>query len=507
MFIRELRNRSGSVSVQIISKHRGKYHVIKSIGSGTTPEEIATLKEIARFHLLKLEGQPSLFASKDDSYIEGYLSTFSNSQIRVIGPELIFGKVYDGIGFSVIEEEMFRHLVITRLVNPGSKLKTIDYLFRYQGINASKDSVYRFLDKLHKTHKEKVEQIAFSHTLKVHHGNIGIVFYDMTTLHFEASDEDDLRKTGFSKVGRHQDPQIYLGLLVSSTGFPIGYDIYEGNIYEGHTLIPFIQKFERKFNLSRPIVVADAGLLNSDNIESLESEGYSYILGARIKNESNRIKQQILSFELEDGQSVVIKKSDNHRLIVSYTRRRAKKDESNRTRGLKRLERNLRSGRLTKSNINKRGYNKYLRLIGEIKIEIDYDKFKQDSMWDGLKGYLTNTSLGTDEIIDNYANLFQIERAFRISKTDLRIRPIYHRLKDRIEAHICISFTAYTIYKEVERVLKLGGCLISATRAAELTNNMYQICYTLPETKQRKNLILQMDDEQQLLYSTLNRFY
>jgi transposase len=482
MFIRELRNRSGSVSVQIISKHRGKYHVIKSIGSGTTPEEIATLKEIARFHLIKLEGQPSLFASKDDSHIEGYLSTFSNSQIRVIGPELIFGKVYDGIGFSVIEEEMFRHLVITRLVNPGSKLKTIDYLFRYQGINVSKDSVYRFLDRLHKTHKEKVEQIAFSHTLKVHHGNIGVVFYDMTTLHFEASDEDDLRKTGFSKVGRHQDPQIYLGLLVSSTGFPIGYDIYEGNIYEGHTLIPFIQKFERKFNLSQPVVIADAGLLNSDNIESLESEGYSYILA-------------------------VIKKSDDQRLIVSYTSRRAKKDESNRNRGLQRLERNLRSGRLTKSNINKRGYNKYLRLIGEIKVEIDYDKYKQDSQWDGLKGYLTNTSLGPDEIIDNYANLFQIERAFRISKTDLRIRPIYHRLKDRIEAHICISFTAYMIYKEVERVLKLGGCQISATRAAELTNNMYQICYTLPETKQRKNLILQMDNEQQLLYSTLKRFY
>jgi transposase len=507
MFVRELRNRSGSVSIQIILKKRGKYHVIKSIGSGTTPEEIATLKEIARFQLLKLEGQPSLFASKDDSYIEGYLSTFSNNQIRVIGPELIFGRIYDGIGFSAIKEEMFRHLVITRLVNPGSKLKTIDYLFRYQGINISKDAVYRFLDKLQKTYKEEVQQIAFSHTLKVHHGNIGIVFYDMTTLHFEASDEDDLRKTGFSKVGRHQDPQIYLGLLVSSTGFPIGYDIYEGNIYEGHTLIPFIQKFEKKFSLSKPIVIADAGLLNSENTESLESEGYFYILGARIKNESNRVKQQILSLKLENGQNTVIKKSDNQRLVISYTNKRAKKDENNRTRGLKRLEKNLKSGKLTKTNINKRGYNKYLRLVGEIKIEIDYDKFNQDSLWDGLKGYLTNTSLDPDEIIDNYANLFQIERAFRISKTDLRIRPIYHRLQDRIEAHICISFTAYTIYKEVERILRLAECPFSAKRAAELTNNMYQICYTLPETKQRKNLILQMDDEQHQLYSTLRRFY
>jgi transposase len=507
MYIREVNNRSGSVSIQVILKSRGKYKVLKSIGYGRSLQEIAALKEIARLEMSKLEKQLGLFVSKDDCFIKSFITTFSNDQVRIVGPELILGKIYDGIGFSDIPEELFRHLVITRLVNPGSKLKTIDYLLRYQGVRIKKDAVYRFLDKLHSIYKQEVEQIAFSHTLKVQNGHIGIVFYDMTTLHFEASDGDDLRQTGFSKVGRHQDPQIYLGLLVSATGFPIGYDIYEGGIYEGHTLIPFVKKFEKRFNLSKPVVVADSGLLNTDNIAYLESEGYTYILGARIKNESNLLKQQILSLNLNDGESIVINKETGRRLIVSFSTKRAKKDEYNRKRGLKRLEKNIKSGRLTKSNINKRGYNKYLRLEGEVKIEIDYDKFEQDAQWDGLKGYLTNTMLNAQQVIENYSCLWQIERAFRISKTDLLIRPIFHRLRHRIEAHICISFVAYTVYKELERILKLGKCTFSAKRAIELTKNMYQISYTLPETKLPQNLILKMDDEQQMLYSILNKFY
>src|SRR3989339_633682 len=94
------------------------------------------------------------------------------------------------------------------------------------------------------------------------------------------------------------------------------------------------------------------------------------------------------------------------------------------------------------SNINNKGYNKYLRLNGDVTIEIDYDKYNKDKVWDGLKGYITNTKLSETEVMENYNNLWFIERAFRMSKTDLRIRPIYHRLRNRIEAHICISFTA-----------------------------------------------------------------
>ena len=505
MFIRKKQNTSGSVSVQVIQKIRGNYKVIKTIGSAITQQEVEKLVHLARQEIDVLTAQPKLFISENDTVIEQAFSVLNNSSIRTLGPEIIFGKIYDNIGFGVIEEHMFRHLVISRLSFPLSKLKTIDYLYRYQGASLDIDAVYRFLDKLNNKLKSQVEQIAFAHTKKVLQDNISVVFYDMTTLYFEASDEDDLRKTGFSKDGKHQCPQIFIGLLVGLGGYAIGYDIFEGNTYEGHTLIPFIEKISQKFNLNKPIVVADAGLLSNENIKALENNGYEYILGARIKSESKSVKSKILAGNFVDGRTISFSKGKTTRLIVNYSTARATKDAYNRKRGLTRLEKQVKRKRLTKANINNRGYNKYLRLTGDITIEIDYDKFNNDQAWDGLKGYITNTGITDNDVVENYKNLWHIEKAFRMSKTDLRIRPIYHRLKDRIEAHICISFTAYCIYKELERVLYVEKSSLSLKRAAEITHNMYQITYTLPDSKHTKSKLLNMDEQQTELYNIIQR--
>lgn len=492
--------------MQIISKHSGKYRIEKTIGSSFTQQGISILLHQARHELSVLQKQGTLFNSPLDAGLEGILNTLSNADVRVVGPELVFGKIFDHIGFNVIPEPLFRHLVIARLAFPLSKLKTVDYLYRFQGICLSASSVYRFLDKLNNTLKEQVEQIAFKHTSRLHHNHINIVFYDMTTLYFETSDEDDLRKTGFSKDGKHQNPQIYLGLLVSIGGDAIGYDIYEGNIYEGHTLIPFIERISSKFKLAKPIVVADAGLLSNDNIRLLEDNGYQYILGARPKNENNTIRQQILQNKPGNDQYRIISKNDHTRLIIAYSDKRAAKDEHNRNRGLQRLEKQIKAGKLTKSNINNKGYNKYLKMQGDMVVSIDYEKFEADRNWDGIKGYITNTKLSASQIIDNYKELWHIEKAFRMSKTDLRIRPIYHRLRGRIEAHICISFTAYKILKELERFLKKEKAAFSVTKAGELTQNMYQITMVMPETKIKKAMLLKMTPEQTELSKIIAKY-
>ena len=507
MFVRKLKNRSGSTSVQVISKFRGRYKVYKTIGSATTQQKIDELVTQAKQVIKNSQQQHELFLSDNDTLAESLFDSLSNTSIRTLGPELVFGKIYDSIGFGELKEDIFRHLVIARLTFPLSKLKTIEYLYRYQGVLLEIDTIYRFLDKLNDSLKQRVEQIAFAHTLKILQGNINIVFYDMTTLYFEASDEDDLRKTGFSKDGKHQNPQIYIGLLVGLGGYAIGYDIFEGNIYEGHTLIPFIEKISLKFNLNKPIVVADAGLLSNDNIKTLKSKGYEYIIGARLKNEPESIKKQVLQRKFSDGVSISFKRKDKTRLIVNYSTNRSVKDAYNRKRGLSRLEKKIKAGRLTKSNINNKGYNKYLKLTGEVSIEIDYDKYNNDSVWDGLKGYITNTELDNKQVLENYKNLWHIERAFRMSKTDLRIRPIYHRLRNRIEAHICIAFTAYCIYKELERVLYAEKSFLSLKKSVELTHNMYQISYTLPDSKHRKSKLLKMDEEQSHLYRIINKNY
>lgn len=505
MFIREKRNSSGSISVQIISKSSGKYKVVKTIGSSSNEQEILKFVYLGKQEIERISCQPRLFVSENDTIVEQVFSVLNNADIRTVGPEIIFGKIYDHIGFKAIQEDLFRDLVIARLAFPLSKLKTIEYVYRFQGVTLDIDAVYRFLDKLNNKLKTQIEQIAFAHTKEVLQGNISVVFYDMTTLYFEASDEDDLRKTGFSKDGKHQNPQIFLGLLVGLGGYAIGYDIFEGNISEGRTLIPFIEMISKKFNLDKPVIVADAGLLSNDNIKALEDLDYQYIIGARIKNESGKIKKQILNRQLRDGQIMTLKKPDSTRLIVAYATNRAVKDEYNRRRGLRRLEKQIKAGKLTKSSINNKGYNKYLKLIGEVSIEIDYDKFNNDQSWDGLKGYITNTNLKDKQVIENYKNLWHIEKAFRMSKTDLRIRPIYHRLKHRIEAHICISFTAYCIYKELERVLYKEKSTLSLKKSAELTHNMYQINYILPESKHTQSKLLKMDDQQAELYQIIQK--
>lgn len=285
-------------------------------------------------------------------------------------------------------------------------------------------------------------------------------------------------------------------------GYPIGYELFAGNTFEGHTLVPVLESFQEKFKLNKPVVVADSALLSKKNIKELEGRSYEYILGARIKNEAKEIKQQILEHDFSKQSILVIEKEEDIRLIVGYSAKRARKDEHNRKRGLRRLEKKLKKGRLTKDKINNRGYNKYLTLKGKVEVEIDYDKFEKDAAWDGLKGYLTNSQLPQQAIIDNYQQLWQIEKAFRISKTDLKVRPIYHRLQDRIEAHLCVAFVAYTVYKELERILKQKQTSLSVKRAAELTHTMYALYY--PKSRySRQEVLLQMDEEQQLLYDSI----
>ena len=337
MFLRKLKNRSGSISVQIVSKAHGKYRVEKTLGSGNTEQEVQKLWYLGKQEIERLSAQAKIFISEQDTLFEQAMESLANASIRTVGPELIFGRLYDHIGFGRIQEGLFRHLVVARVAFPLSKLKTVEYLYRYQGIDLDVDAIYRFLDKLNDHLKEEVEQIAFSHTRQILKDKLTIVFYDMTTLYFEASDEDDLRKTGFSKDGKHQNPQIYLGLLVGLEGYAIGYDIFQGDTYEGHTLVPFLEKITARFKLGKPIVVADAGLLSNDNLKTLQAEGYQYILGARIKNEPEQIKRRILGEKWKDGKVIRLSRKDEAMLVVAYSQKRAHKDGHNRERGLSRL--------------------------------------------------------------------------------------------------------------------------------------------------------------------------
>ena len=231
------------------------------------------------------------------------------------------------------------------------------------------------------------------------------------------------------------------------------------------------------------ILLNGCDLINA-NIAELEAHGYKYIIGAKIKNESQEVKNWILEQPKRDCQMVEYDKGGGRRLLVGYTDDRAKKDAYNREKGIRRLEKAYKHGALTKGNINKRGYNKFLSMDGEVKVAINYDRIADDSKWDGLKGYLTNTDIPIQDVYTAYHNLWHVERAFRIAKSKIEIRPMFHFTRKRIEAHICICFVALKVYKVLERMLKVSEIKMSVDKVLALAKTITTIQIKLPLNKE-----------------------
>lgn len=483
MFVRKKNNPSGVISVQVIDKSRGKYHVVKTIGSSSDSLVIESLFRQGGRWIETQKGIRDIFHEQarereEKQVVEHLLSNVDN--ILLNGTQLILNEVFLLIGFDAIDDDILKHLVTARISQPSSKSGTVDYLKSYFDEDVELHKIYRYLDKLHKTQQEKIQQISVEHTRRILGGKIGLVFYDVTTLYFETDESDDFRERGWSKDGKHTQPQVVLGLLVSKGGYPLAYSLFNGAQYEGRTMIPIVEDFVTRFELDDFVVVADSGLMSKSNIALLESGGYKYIIGARIKNETDEIKQWILSLQKQDGLFHEVGKLPHSRLIVGYSHNRAKKDKYNRDKGIKRLKAAYKSGTITKENINKRGYNKFLELSHDVKVEINQAKINQDQKWDGLKGYITNTSLSASDVYEQYNELWQVERAFRVTKGVLELRPMFHFTQKRIEAHVCICFVAYKVYKELERILKLNDINLSVDKVLNIAKTITTIKVNLP---------------------------
>ena len=490
MFVKKIHNRSGSISIIVAQKNKGKYAKLATIGIAKNESEVEALMERGRQWIavheervhptLDFDGRAEAARERERREVERVVSSIEN--VLLNGCELILDRVFDLVGFNAIDDQVFRQLVHSRLSCPASKAATVEYLKNHFDEDVDLSKIYRYLDKLNNRYKDMAQDISVRHTTEVLGGHIGVVFYDVTTLYFETDREDNLRKTGFSKEGRHSNPQIILGLLVSLGGYPLAYCIHEGNKYEGHTMLPVIDEFVRKYDLEDFTVVADSGLMTAANIAELEQLGYKYIIGARIRSESDAVKKLILSMPKINGRMHEIDKSGGRRLLVGYTDDRARKDAYNRKKGVRRLEKLYKRGRLTKESINKRGYNKFLDMSGDTAVVINRERIARDKAWDGLKGYLTNTCISHDDIFTAYHNLWNVERAFRIAKSKIEIRPMFHFTRKRVEAHICICFVALKVYKELERRLKAANIGLSVDKVLNMAKTVTTIVFRLPES-------------------------
>lgn len=501
MFIRRKPNRSGSLSVQVLEKRRGRNILIRSFGASKDEEELRIMEQEAFDFIARYGGQGVLdfTGAFQDEHAMAAERIFNRIvDIRQDAPRLILSRVYDSIGFGVIPDGILRSLAIARVCEPRSKVATVEYLKRCFREDYQLHHIYRYMDALYDTQRDMIQQISVEHTRKLLGGRIGIVFYDVTTLYFESAREDVLRSPGFSKDGKTSESQIVLGLLVSRDGYPLSYTIFNGSQYEGRTMIPIIDDFVQRFSLTDFIVVADAGLLSRKNIAMIKQAGYKFILGGRIKKESKMVQDWVLA--LDKDPKVLHERIINgdERIIVSYSEQRAAKDRHNRDKGIQRLRKAYSSGKIKKQNVNQRGYNKFLIIENDVMVSIDEAKITADAQWDGLKSYITNTGLPASEVIDQYHGLWVVERAFRITNGNLEARPIFHFSERRIEAHICICFVAYKLYKELERILKLLGIDLSVDKVLDIAKTISTVTIKLEDGTTYTRTLLNTAEERLL---------
>jgi len=241
MFVRRKKNKSGSTTVVIVDKSIGRFKPIRILGTSSNTDQIERLFKEGLEWVDNYGGQMDLFRSKDEAeeeekVTERVLSNIEN--ILINGAQRLLNHVFRQIGFDAIDDKILKELVVARLCQPLSKSGTVDYLKSYFDEDIELHQICRYLDKLHNTQQEKIQRISVEHTCKILGGRIGLVFYDVTTLYFESDYGDELREKGYSKDGKHSQPQVVLGLLVSSGGYPLSYSLFNGSQYEGYTMLP-----------------------------------------------------------------------------------------------------------------------------------------------------------------------------------------------------------------------------------------------------------------------------
>jgi transposase len=330
------------------------------------------------------------------------------------------------------------------------------------GISLPLDKIYRMMDRLDDKAIQRLKEITYHNTLNLLGGKISVIFYDATTLYFESFEPDELKKCGFSKDNKPNQPQVLFALMVTEEGLPLDYEVFAGNIYEGKTLIPALEKIRQKYNIEEVVLVADSAMLSEDNIlklDSLKDRAISYLVGARLKSQPQALKKKILDpqnyQELEPGYLIACFNYKGKKLVVSYSSTRAQKDEQDRIKALEKLEAKLKKSQNPKAHLSNQGYRKYLKLEGKSKVSLDEAKIACDKAWDGLGGVLTNSDLAPEEILTKYRDLFTVEDAFRLTKHELKIRPIFHWKPRRIRAHIALCFSAYALVKHMEHRVRL----------------------------------------------------
>lgn len=437
--IRKVKTDSGSTAIQVGFYSKKRFNLIKHIGSSKDQSKINELMEIAQEFIRFRSPQLGFnFNPQSEEILFKRGIKVKKSCLQTAYEYL--SAIYAKIGFGKLESEFLKHFAMMRVLEPASKAKSIVLLHKYFNIDYKKTTVFRELLKLISL-KSEVEQIAIQYAKNNLHFDFSLVFYDVTTLYFETHAQDDLRRNGFSKDNKINQPQILIGLVVNDIGFPVYYEIFKGNTFEGKTIIPVILKIKEKYQINRFTVVADAGMLSADNLISLEKNGIDYVVGARPGN-LNINEAKSIAEELDRQDAKMVRRKNT---IYEYSAKRAGKDKVDNDKQIEKAKYYLNNP----SKVMKR--SKFLSILDKKSFKMNEKVIEKHRVLEGIKGYTTNiNNLNEKLLVDRYKDLWRVEQSFRIAKSDLEARPIYHRKQNSIECHVLIVFVALCIGRVIE---------------------------------------------------------
>ncbi len=442
--IREIKYSLNTVSIQVYRIENRKRKIIRHIGTASNEEEKINLIQLANDFIKKISLQFTLFDNEQSNKV------INLEQSEFIGVYYMFfyellHKLFLKIGFDKNKSNLLLDLVVIRLFEPASKLRSIELLELYFGVKHRRQSYYESAKKWLDL-KEKTEKIALSFAKKHYNFNYDLLFYDVTTLYFETFDEDELPKNGFSKDNKSQQPQILIALMVSKEGFPIAYEVFSGNTFEGHTFIPVIKKFIDKNSIKNFTVVADAAMISTENVAQLNDNQINYIVGARLGNITKELFKKIDAMLIrKDGENIRIP-TNNGFLICNFSSLRYRKDKYE-------MEKQILKAKQIIENPSKIRKTKFTKSNKENHLEINQSLIDKTKKLLGIKGYYTNLNedqASNDLIIGHYHQLYKIEQNFRIAKSDLQTRPIFHFKEEPIKLHILLCFMALLTSRYIE---------------------------------------------------------
>lgn len=445
--VRKVKTKSGSVAVQVVQYFGHRSIIAKHIGSGKDESEVDALRQKASNWIEEHSGQLSLFPDQKQKVL--FVDRADCIGVTHNFAFHFFMNCIDECGLSHLPR-LLLDLAIMRLIEPASKLRSLELLQYYFGIRYSQ-RIYRNIPKL-TAYKTDIEHCAYNVAQKKFNEPFYFVLYDVTTLYFESFKADEFKNQGFSKDNKSQQPQIVIGLLVTQSGFPLSYEVFAGNTFEGKTMLPVVEQFIAGHPRVKPIIVADAAMLDQERLAELREKKISYIVGARLANTNLNLVKQIHD-TLAGKHGAMARFSSIHGdLVCDFSMKRYKKELNDFDKLVHKAEELVKMQSLKVKA-------KFIRQVTKEKIELNTALIEKRRLLLGIKGYCTDLSeqqLSNELVVSRYHQLWHVEQSFRMSKFDLQARPIYHQKHDAIKAHVLICFVALITEKYLELTTKLS---------------------------------------------------